>query len=131
VADAAAQMHKEPARSSLKCRRRRRWTYVVTDNCIKCKYIALRYVRWAAFFEGEIRQCLRFPSNFVFPTDYSFWNLYSLASHMGRMAFVQHALFHELPHLPGGFRYEAELLSPEEERTLMSTFERLPFRDAV
>jgi hypothetical protein len=42
------------------------------------------------------------------------------------MASVQPALFHELPRLPKGFRYEEELLSPKEERALMSTFERLP-----
>jgi hypothetical protein len=45
------------------------------------------------------------------------------------MAFVQHALFPEVPRLPEGFRYEEELLSPEEERALMSTSERLPFRE--
>jgi alkylated DNA repair dioxygenase AlkB len=48
---------------------------------------------------------------------------------MGRMASVQHALFHELPRLPEGFWYEEELLSTEEERALLSTFERLPFRE--
>ena len=48
---------------------------------------------------------------------------------MGTMASVQRALFHELPRLPEGFRYEEELLSPKEERALMSTFERLPFRE--
>jgi len=48
---------------------------------------------------------------------------------MGRMASVQHALFHELPRLPEGFWYEEELLSPDEEEALMSTFERLPFRE--
>ena len=45
------------------------------------------------------------------------------------MASVQHALFHELPRLPEGFWYEEELLSPDEEEALMSTFERLPFRE--
>ena len=48
---------------------------------------------------------------------------------MGRMASVQHALFHELPRLPEGFWYEEELLSPDEEEALTSTFERLPFRE--
>ena len=48
---------------------------------------------------------------------------------MGRMASVQHALFHELPRLPEGFWYEEKLLSTEEERALLSTFERLPFRE--
>ena len=48
---------------------------------------------------------------------------------MGRMASVQHALFHELPRLPEGFWYEEELLSTEEERALLSTFETLPFRE--
>jgi alkylated DNA repair dioxygenase AlkB len=45
------------------------------------------------------------------------------------MASVQQVLFHEVPRLPEGFRYEEELLSPEEERALMSTFERLTFRE--
>jgi len=45
------------------------------------------------------------------------------------MASVQHALFHELPRLPEGFWYEEELLSPDEEEALTSTFERLPFRE--
>ena len=45
------------------------------------------------------------------------------------MASVQHALFHELPHLPEGFRYEEELLPPEEGRALISKFQRLPFRE--
>src|SRR5215813_13298239 len=48
---------------------------------------------------------------------------------MRRMASVQHALFHEPPRLPEGFRYEEELLCPDEERALMSTFESLPFRE--
>ncbi len=48
---------------------------------------------------------------------------------MGIMASVQRALFHELPRLPEGFRYEEELLCPDEEQELMSTFERLPFRE--
>jgi alkylated DNA repair dioxygenase AlkB len=42
---------------------------------------------------------------------------------------IQHALFHELPRLPEGFRYEEELLPPEEERALILTFARLPFRE--
>ena len=45
------------------------------------------------------------------------------------MASVQHALFHELPRMPEGFRYEQEFLRPDEERTLISTFEHLPFRE--
>jgi alkylated DNA repair dioxygenase AlkB len=48
---------------------------------------------------------------------------------MGRTASVQHALFHQLPRLPEGFWYEEELLGPDEEQELMSTFERLPFRE--
>src|SRR5690242_15887040 len=48
---------------------------------------------------------------------------------MGRMASVQHALFNKQPRLPEGFRYEQKLLSPDEEDALMSTFERLPFRE--
>jgi alkylated DNA repair dioxygenase AlkB len=45
------------------------------------------------------------------------------------MPSVQHALFHGLPPLPEGFRYEEELLSPDEEQALTPTFERLPFRE--
>ena len=48
---------------------------------------------------------------------------------MGIMASVQRALFHELPRLLEGFRYEEELLCPDEEQELMSTFEHLPFRE--
>ena len=45
------------------------------------------------------------------------------------MVSIQHSFFHELPRLPEGFRYKEELLLPEEERALISTFERLPFRE--
>jgi hypothetical protein len=45
------------------------------------------------------------------------------------MASVQHALFHELPRLPEGFWYEEKLLSTEQERALLLTFARLPFRE--
>ena len=45
------------------------------------------------------------------------------------MDLVKRALFDELPLLPEGFRYEEELLSPEDERALISTFGRLPFRE--
>jgi hypothetical protein len=45
------------------------------------------------------------------------------------MASIQRVLSHELARLPEGFRYEEELLSPDEEEALMSTFERLPFRE--
>jgi len=38
-------------------------------------------------------------------------------------------LFQELPRRPEGFRYVEELLRSEEERALMSTFGRLPFRE--
>ena len=38
-------------------------------------------------------------------------------------------MFGELPRLPEGFRYGAELLSPDEERALISTSEALPFRE--
>ena len=41
------------------------------------------------------------------------------------MVSVQPAFFH----VPEGFRYEEELLSPEEERALISTLGRLPFRE--
>jgi len=47
----------------------------------------------------------------------------------GSMVSIQHSFFHELPRLPEGFRYKEELLLPEEERALISTFERLPFRE--
>ena len=45
------------------------------------------------------------------------------------MTSTQRALFGELPRLPEGFRYGAELLSPDEERALISTSEALPFRE--
>jgi alkylated DNA repair dioxygenase AlkB len=45
------------------------------------------------------------------------------------MVSIQHALFPELSRLPEGFRYKEELLRPGEERALISTFERLPFRE--
>jgi alkylated DNA repair dioxygenase AlkB len=54
---------------------------------------------------------------------------YNLASQMVNMISSQHALFHELPRLPEGFRYKEELLPPQEERALISTFGRLPFRE--
>src|SRR5262245_58147452 len=41
----------------------------------------------------------------------------------------QHALFPEPLRLPEGFRYEEELLAPDEERALLSMFEHLPFRE--
>jgi hypothetical protein len=45
------------------------------------------------------------------------------------MVSIQHSFFHELPRLPEGFRYKEELLHPEQERALISTVERLPFRE--
>jgi hypothetical protein len=48
---------------------------------------------------------------------------------MGAMVSVQHALFEELKRLPEGFRYEEELLHPGGERQLITSFERLPFRE--
>lgn len=44
------------------------------------------------------------------------------------MASVQRALFYS-PSLPTGFHYEEELLSPGEERALVTSFEHLPFRE--
>lgn len=44
------------------------------------------------------------------------------------MTNVQRALFRELPNLPEGFVYYQELLSPEEEWSLIEFFEHLPFR---
>jgi alkylated DNA repair dioxygenase AlkB len=48
---------------------------------------------------------------------------------MGMMASAQRALFMEPLRLPEGFRYEMDFLSSNEEQALMSTFERLPFRE--
>jgi len=45
------------------------------------------------------------------------------------MASAHHALFQELSRMPEGFRYEQKFLRPDEERTLISTFEHLPFRE--
>jgi hypothetical protein len=54
-----------------------------------------------------------------------------LASHIGSMASVQQALFHEVPRLPEGFRYEEEFLSPEEERALMYFKDVLTLQSSV
>jgi alkylated DNA repair dioxygenase AlkB len=48
---------------------------------------------------------------------------------MVNMISSQHALFHELPRLPEGFRYEENLLSPDQEWALIASFKRLPFRE--
>jgi alkylated DNA repair dioxygenase AlkB len=45
------------------------------------------------------------------------------------MPVVQHKLFRDASHLPEGFRYAEGLLSPDEERALISAFQRLPFRE--
>ena len=41
----------------------------------------------------------------------------------------QHELFRDASHLPEGFRYAEGFLSPDEERALLSAFQRLPFRE--
>jgi alkylated DNA repair dioxygenase AlkB len=41
----------------------------------------------------------------------------------------QLSLFQAKPSLPEGFRYEAELWTPAEERTLVGELERLPFKE--
>jgi alkylated DNA repair dioxygenase AlkB len=45
------------------------------------------------------------------------------------MPVVQHELFRDASHLPEGFRYAEGFLSPDEERALISAFQRLPFRE--
>jgi alkylated DNA repair dioxygenase AlkB len=45
------------------------------------------------------------------------------------MACIQPTLFHPLQQLPEGFEYIEDVLFPEEEQALISTFERLPFRE--
>jgi hypothetical protein len=50
-------------------------------------------------------------------------------SHIGKMACIQPTLFHPLQQLPEGFEYNEDVLAFEEERALISTFERLPFRE--
>jgi hypothetical protein len=45
------------------------------------------------------------------------------------MACIQPTLFHPLQQLPEGFEYNEDVLAFEEERALISTFERLPFRE--
>jgi hypothetical protein len=45
------------------------------------------------------------------------------------MACIQPALLHPLQQLPEGFRYEEEFLSPNQERALIASLERLPFRE--
>ena len=45
------------------------------------------------------------------------------------MTSVQRTLFRDLRHLPEGFRYEKDLLSPDQERGLIASFERLAFRE--
>jgi alkylated DNA repair dioxygenase AlkB len=42
---------------------------------------------------------------------------------------LQRSLFEDQPRLPEGFRYEENLLSPDQERALIASFERLPFRE--
>ena len=41
----------------------------------------------------------------------------------------QHTLFQQLAPFPEGFRYQEELLSSEEERSLVAQIETLPFRE--
>jgi alkylated DNA repair dioxygenase AlkB len=45
------------------------------------------------------------------------------------MAAAQPDLFGEGPALPEGFRYQADLISPEEERTLLEAFHGLDFKE--
>src|SRR6516165_5408202 len=48
---------------------------------------------------------------------------------MGNMNSLQRSLFEDRPRLPEGFRYEENLLSPDQERALIASFKRLPFRE--
>jgi hypothetical protein len=68
-------------------------------------------------------------TRFVEPSKRAVAGFYKLASQMVNMISSQNALFHELPRFPEGFRYKEELVPPEEELALISTFERLPFRE--
>jgi alkylated DNA repair dioxygenase AlkB len=45
------------------------------------------------------------------------------------MASTQLALSRTLRHLPEGFEYTEEILSPDQERTLIATMKELPFRE--
>ena len=55
--------------------------------------------------------------------------MWDFASHMRGMNSVQRTLFRDLRQLPEGFRYEEDLLFPDQERALIASFERLPFRE--
>ena len=48
---------------------------------------------------------------------------------MDRVAFVQRTLFKDLRDLPQGFRYRDDVLSPDQESALITSLERLPFRE--
>jgi alkylated DNA repair dioxygenase AlkB len=45
------------------------------------------------------------------------------------MALVQHTSFQKLRRLPQGFQYRNDVLSPDQERALIASLERLPFRE--
>ena len=45
------------------------------------------------------------------------------------MSSAQHELFREASHLPEGFQYGEEFLSPDEEQALIETVQHLPFRE--
>jgi Glyoxalase-like domain len=48
---------------------------------------------------------------------------------MDRVAFVQRTLFKDLRDLPQRFRYRDGVLSPDQESALITSLERLPFRE--
>src|SRR6188472_494248 len=45
------------------------------------------------------------------------------------MALVQHTSFQKLRRLPQGFQYRNDVLSPDQERALIASLERLPFKE--
>jgi alkylated DNA repair dioxygenase AlkB len=45
------------------------------------------------------------------------------------MALFQHTSFQNLRRLPQGFQYRNDVLSPDQERALIASLERLPFRE--
>jgi len=48
---------------------------------------------------------------------------------MDRVVFVQRTLSKDLRDLPQGFRYRDDVLSPDQESALITSLERLPFRE--
>ena len=55
--------------------------------------------------------------------------LSDVSSHMARMTSIQGSLFRDPAGFPEGFRYKENFLSPDQERALIASFKRLPFRE--